>query len=684
MTAAHQPWHDSRWFALWLALARGVALLCACVSLRGATVPNLTLDFSASGRVTNVVLNGSALTTAGDGGFEIADFAVSTNAFTAISGALSGTSLTATTNNVRLTATITTNATAILITGSLTNLAASDRAIALRFRVPVNAATWTWHDDTVTTRSISGSTEFKNVTSTEAGAGEQSIYPLAAISIGTNGLAIATPITFSPRVYTFKYDAGSTGLLATVYLSLSTNATRNLNASSFSFMLHPANGANAFRSALAKQHALYPAAFTPRQSFQAAYRWGMGEYITTTNSLYIGPSNIYTNGSDFGASYDYIAPVHGCYYSAFWPDPLGTNTLTPSDAAVKAWLSTYPADPYSSVIAGSNAVQQLEEDDAGNIRYVVRTYDAGWTFLFRVNEDPSITDALPQMLDAAITNYPAHAAFKPAITVDGAEGFVGMTQLDYATAHINTMSYPPTFGAASLKPAVVNQIWDFYDQYLWPRSASYSFTVIGNSGSPDLVHIAPYLDIFMSEGVRTIADFRSYRALAGKKIVRNWSTIAAGATYTDAQFATELNQCLSLGMYPVLAMLVYGDKFEAFRPLYKLYIPAITALSAAGWEPVNGASATAGAVVERFGTFAGGNLNFSVANTTTNTVTPTVTIDRTSLAIPSGTSLTARDLVTGSELTVSGSNFSVTLTNGQTKAFNVASTIKTRGFLRKR
>jgi hypothetical protein len=650
------------------------AILALTLTANAATVStgSLSLTIDTSGRVTGTALHGSALPVVGTGGFELADFAVSTNTFNAVSGVTSATSggiaIAATNSTVRLDATITTNANTIAVSGTLTNLAASDRAIALRFRLPVNLSGWTWHDDTVTTRTVSGATVFRSVTPTEAGAGEQSFYPVAALTQVTNGLAIATPMTNSPRVFVLSYDNVTTGLVGTVYLSLSTNATKNLNSGSFSWVLYPTTGSNAFRSALSTYYTLYSTAFAPRPSFQCAYRWGAAEYLTPTNTLYIGPTNNYATGTDFTSrTYDYIIGMHGCYYAASWPDPLGTNSVMPSDAAVKAWLATQPGDPWSAVPTGAAAVQQLEEDSTGALRYVFSTYTpgVGWTFMWRVNEDPDLTDGLTSILDSSVAGYGAHSAYVPSLDVDGGDGFVGLIQLDYATAHLAAMDYPPTFGASSLKPAIVSQIWDFYSQYLWPKSASNTFTVIGNAGSPDLLYVAPFLDVTMTEGINTWANFRRYRALTGHRVLRNWTTItpAAGQVYTDAQFALELNQCLSLGIYPSLAMTIYGGKIEDFRPLYRLYHPIIETLSAAGWQPMTHASAP-GAIVERFGTS-----YFSVNNPTGAPLSTTVTVDTASLGLGS---IKATDMLSSATVSSGGTTFPVTLQAGETRAYSIS------------
>jgi hypothetical protein len=98
---------------------------------------------------------------------------------------------------------------------------------------------------------------------------------------------------------------------------------------------------------------------------------------------------------------------------------------------------------------------------------------------------------------------------------------------------------------------------------------------------------------------------------------------------------------------------LHPELYERDRPLFQLYIPAIRALSSAGWEPVTHATATPAAEIERFGDFLRGSVLLTVRGPGGAELQADVTVDLTACGLADEPTLVdASDLLTGQPLAV--------------------------------
>lgn len=129
------------------------------------------------------------------------------------------------------------------------------------------------------------------------------------------------------------------------------------------------------------------------------------------------------------------------------------------------------------------------------------------------------------------------------------------------------------------------------------------------------------------ELVESDASSRVRRTLARHRVVTNllqwgWDS-PTYATYDEME--RFIRGQLFWGFYPAVSSaggplsggtpdryFLHPELYERDRPLFKLYIPVIRALSTAGWEPITRATATDGGQVERFGDFARGDVYLTV------------------------------------------------------------------------
>jgi len=92
----------------------------------------------------------------------------------------------------------------IEVHGEVQDLKGMDRAIQVRYKLPVNATGWLWGDYIRKSREIESGIQYKNVYKI----GEtrtQNAYPFASISNGEQGLSLAVPMNV-PRIYRIGYD----------------------------------------------------------------------------------------------------------------------------------------------------------------------------------------------------------------------------------------------------------------------------------------------------------------------------------------------------------------------------------------------------------------------------------------------------------------------------------------------
>ena len=128
-----------------------------------------------------------------------------------------------------------------------------------------------------------------------------------------------------------------------------------------------------------------------------------------------------------------------------------------------------------------------------------------------------------------------------------------------------------------------------------------------------------------------------------RKIWRYWHAWDQRGGYGDkdpANVQAHFRHGLACAIFPAVACVqgATGD-LEPHRALYRQYVPAIEELSRTGWEPVPYATATEGVIVERYGTYAQGELHFTLRNYSDKAVETVLAPDWRALGCPAGEQL---------------------------------------------
>ncbi len=557
----------------------------------------------------------------------------------------------------------------VRVDGLVRDTTGADRAVGVRFELPLSAAGWTWYNDAQEAQTVGTDTVHRYTYSgCEAGEGECSIYPWSALSGPQAGLSLALPLEQGPRIFIIEHDQRRPRYSITFFFGLSPDAAQNPSCAPFSLVLYRHDPAWGMRSAMERYYDLFPDSFHKRPPFEGYLNYALYEQLDPqTHELIISRTTRVPDASDFGEGYKFLYHVHGCYDFRMVPYD---NPERPPDEWVMQTLrqmAEAEREHPRSYVPTSETIKKLVFDAQGHIRYIGDTrywrphegYNSndwpGWGLNFRVNEDPGVSDHITRVCTQKLEEYAGtdHLPWDACVTADAIEGYHSeIYGLDYRREHWATTLLPLTFGKDSRAPALSNQIWDFHHKYWWPITNQYQVVVYGNSNGYHQVFTAPYVDIPMIEGMWDPDHWdrfeRYLRAISHHKIWRWWRVPGERGGYDERnpeQVRRHFASGLAYGIYPCVGAM--GALVEEHRAAFRQYVPAIEELSLAGWEPVPYARTQAPVVIERYGSYADGELHFTLRNYSDEAVEATVALDLAGLGIPAGTPLVAADVLPG-------------------------------------
>ena len=151
----------------------------------------------------------------------------------------------------------------IEVHGDIQDLTGKDRAVQVRYELPVNAAGWRWSDYVRKSREIVLGTQYENVYKI-GDARTQNTYPFASVCNDEQGLSLAVPMNV-PRIYRMAYSTG-TGYSIEYDFGLA-NCTDKIGPghANFTFLMYRVDEPEwEFRAVAKKYYALYPEFFVKR------------------------------------------------------------------------------------------------------------------------------------------------------------------------------------------------------------------------------------------------------------------------------------------------------------------------------------------------------------------------------------------------------------------------------------
>ena len=225
---------------------------------------------------------------------------------------------------------------------------------------------------------------------------------------------------------------------------------------------------------------------------------------------------------------------------------------------------------------------------------------------------------------------------------------------DFAQDHFPFAHTPLTFSLQNAQPVVASQMaqYDFLNWlsgYLHDRDKK----VMGNIFAVAYRYYAHLLDILGSE-IFNVTESDRYaairRVLCYHKVNTNLLQWFRGDDFLDHEEVKQyIKGQLFWGFFPVIATaggglgvgqtleryFLHPELYERDRSLFKTYLPIINKLAKAGWEPITYAETDNSSIlIERFGTWDGSKVYFTLKNDEDTTQTAMILIDLADLNIP--------------------------------------------------
>jgi len=559
-----------------------------------------------------------------------------------------GAQFTGTAAKCRVEATLKGDEKCLRVDGTVTDLQGEDRAIGLSFRLPLDAAGWTWFDNLEDRRTIEGDLTYALTYNCASAEGQCSIYPWSALTGKDGGLSLALPLSQGPRVFVIDYNAAAKAYEVTFYFGLTEQSDKWPGKAGFSFVLYRHDPVWGMRDATRRYYDLFPESFVKRPTYEAFLNYANLERLEPKTHRLIVNNQPVDDASDFGEGYEFIWHLHGCYDFRM---VASQDPKRPSDEVVLDFLNglveTEKTKP-GYYCPTAETIKKLVHDGEGHISYIGDTQfwqphegynhtdQSGWGLNFRVNEDPEVSGVLARRSREEVEKHRArgpYSNFTACLTADAIEGYFANTSgLDYRPEHLRVADLPLTFGKGNLKPAIPNTIWDFLHTVWWPLTQEAKVATYGNANGYEQAFTLPYCDIPMIEwdwDAEHPARFEQFcRMMAYQRIWRFWRACGKGEQDRESVLR-HFDRGLAYAIYPAVYPLVTtsGD-IETYRALFRQYVPAIEALSRAGWEPIPYARTDSpNVVIERFGDMGMWDLHFTLRNYSNEPTEVTVALD---------------------------------------------------------
>jgi hypothetical protein len=553
---------------------------------------------------------------------------------------------------------------AFRIDGEVLDLTGKDRAVTVRFAYPVDAVGWKWHDDQGSSRAIEAGKQYHQFVDSGGGAtGTTSRWPFACISGPNEGLVLGAPLNL-PRLWRFGYDAQKRELYAEVDLGLTAETRRFPSRADFGLVLYRSDPKWGFRSALERYYRLFPDCFTKRNAKEGI--WMPFTDIATVEGW--EDFGFQFKEGDNNVAWDAEHGIYSFYYVEPWSDWVHMPKDMPRTVAQATALVTQRASEGS-------------EKDQAVLASAFESADGGWAgrienqpwcdgAVFGVNPSPGVPTQPGRLTQFQNLTSQIDEAFKrsPRLTGvyhDSFEMYLFSKALNYRREHFRDAAIPLVFdpegGVAQYAMFDMVEFAQAIAQRMWSRGGM----TFANGTPQSFPWGAPWLDVMGTEAAwasswgkfgeyvgEPASDFNYWRALCYHRPYLMLLNTRFDL-WKPEWFEFYMKRCTAYGVFP--SMFSHNasedpywrnpDLYNRHRPLFKKYLPIVSALNAAGWEPVTYARSDNPQVyVERFGKPTG-PLYFTVYNDSDQVQKATIAFDLAQVK-PGARELGFRDLIT--------------------------------------
>ena len=592
---------------------------------------------------------------------------------------------------------------AISIDGEVTDLTKTDRAISVYLALPVNAVGWLWGHDIRHAQTIEAGREYTNQTRINVGAtGGLSLYPYGSVANAKGGVGIASQMDW-PSVYRIFYNSATRQFVIgwDFALTRKTAAWPSYNArfrcTLFGVPAGPPDWS--FRQATKRFYSLNPHGFERR-----AHAEGIWLPFTAPDKIqnpgdfgfayHEGDNSLKTDDTLNILSFRYTEPM--TYWLPMPPDMprayenalalIAKNAALPRAAPTGDKKENILSDAQASSRDMAQAVLNSGTQDISG-RFILEFRNEPWSngAVFILNPNPELPASPDKPTKASvmytiargIQTYDNAAKNKlgqqDGEYLDSLESWAD-TQ-DFRYTHIQASPYPLPFDLDDRVPVVPQ----WYNTHTFTRFVSQDLhnrnkLLMANTAPVRFAINAPLLDIMGIEVNWLNANgdwqpdsdetFNFRRTMSAQKpylLLMNSDYDKFTTSYVEKYF----QRSLFYGVFPSMFSANAADHpywemprwYNRDRNLFKKYIPVIKRLSAAGWEVIPHARASASDVyVERYG-----SRLFTLLNDGKQARDVTLTIDLRALNLTNA-AIHATNLLSNTELAAKRSGSELVIT----------------------
>ncbi len=572
---------------------------------------------------------------------------------------------------------------AITFSGRVQDLTGGDRAITLRFALPIDAAGWQWHDDVRATRSIEADQRYIHAVDIKTGVdGEHSLYPLGAITDGECGLGLAMDM-MQPAQCRIVFEAGQFMLEYDLGLAAETDAFPS--AAEFRAVVFDFEGQWGFRGALARFYELFPEQFVrrvedhglwmPFASIREIEGWedfGFKFHEGAVNDQWHVDNGI--------GNFRYTEP------STWWMDmPDGMDRTSEN---VERMIHAYAdgEDEKFKTVA-QVTLRSVAHDEQG--RMLFQSRDLPWCHGVCFSSNPNPHLPLPcegkTLLWDEATQTDLYGPDAPGLQageyLDSLEAYA-TEEANHRREHFHHVHVPLTFASDTHRPCIhkAASIFEFCKELSGDLHAMDKW-LFCNSAPEKYAYLCPFFDIMGIEvewvdkagqwDTPADADCNFKRAMLYRRpyaLLLNTPFEKLTPPVVEQYFQWSLFYGLLPSMFSHNAAedIYWGrpDWYNRDRAFFVKYVPLCCEVSQAGWEPIPHATCNDDSVwIERFGQSADGRVFLTVMNASEAAMDATLTIDADALGITLPPTIV--DDITGKAMDLAENSADLALSPGQ-------------------
>lgn len=580
-----------------------------------------------------------------------------------------------------------------IVSGTLQNLRAQNRAVTLYYVERFAAPRPLWGDTIRGGVPATEAREYANLTQAGAGAtGQLSLYPFGCVSGPAGGRALGLPPALGPRVFriAFRPDTHLLFLACDLALTGQGNAAHHDRApvAVARYAINPAWG---FRDAAATWYALFPEAYKRRATAEGIWMPFTDPAKVKNQSdfhfaFHEGDNSVGTDRAAKILSFKYVEPM------TYWMPMAKKMPRTYAAALALAQTQTVSGDETAKRQAQA-VLTSGSQDASGKLNVAFR--DTPWCdgAVWVLNPDPRLNSSAASWTKARLNQEGEPVPGKPnqpdGEYLDSLEAWADV--LDYRSESLAASAVPLCFAPGRFRPALPTWFSTYASASALSRDLhAHHGLLMANSVPWRFTAFAPLLDVMGTEtnmftdsgewapepdAVMCLRRTASYHK--PYLLLLNTDFSKVGTEKIKLYF----ERCLFYGIYPSMFSANAADHpywenpalFNRDRPLFQKYIPLIQQLSAAGWEPVTLAHSSEPSVwLERFGTS-----YLSVLNPESTPAVTTLSLDAARLFPQSwaGDRLAVRDILSGEDIADAPlqalRSVRMTLAGGQTRVLSL-------------